>query len=417
MKKMTLLLVGLFCLGNTWPSSFVVDGISYNITSSVEPHTVGVAQSVDGYIGNITIPQSVIYGAKTYAVTSISDSAFYYNDDLLSVVIPSSVTTIGEYAFASCMSMTSVVIPDEVDSINDFAFWGCMSLSSITIPSSVSFIGEYAFAYCDKLTSAIVPNGITSIGTGLFQGCYDLSSVVIPDAVDSIGESAFAFCSSLLSVELPKGVVYIGAGAFQGCSAMSSIVIPDGITAIENNTFQNCTGLTSIVIPEGVTFIGCYAFKGCTGLITVDIPSTVCPINHESFVDCSSLKSMVVHRLIPATCCSSTFNAATTSSCVLYVPEGTASYYESSIGWMNFPTIIEGAPLDVKEMVLSSKISVCGQKLVISNIAAGKDVMVYNIGGVLLFHQIANDDLIEVKLDNRGAYIVKVGDESIKVIY
>lgn len=417
MKKLSLLLVGLICIGNIWSSSFVVNGISYNITSSVAPYTVGVAKSASAYIGNITIPQTVVSGAKTYAVTSISDSAFYYNDNLLSVVIPSSVTTIGENAFAYCMSMTSVVIPDKVTSIKDFAFAGCMSLNSITIPSSASFLGKYAFAYCQKLTSAIVPNGITSIGTGLFQGCYDLSSVVIPDAVDSIGESAFAFCSSLLSVKVPDGVVHIGEGAFQGCSTISSIVIPKGITGIQNNTFQNCTSLTSIAIPEGVTFIGCYAFKGCTGLRTVDIPSTVCPINNESFVNCSSLKSMVVHRLLPAKCCSSSFNAATTSSCVLYVPKGTASSYRSALGWENFPTITEGTPSAVKETVLSSKISVCGEKLVISNIATGKNVMVYTIGGVLLYHQIANNGLIEVKLDNRGAYIVKVGDESIKVTY
>ena len=74
---------------------FEVDGIYYNITSS-NKLTVQVT-SGGSYSGNVSIPKSVSYYYKSYAVTRIGNFAFNGRSGLTSITIPNSVTSIGEY--------------------------------------------------------------------------------------------------------------------------------------------------------------------------------------------------------------------------------------------------------------------------------------------------------------------------------
>ena len=64
-------------------------------------------------------------------MTTIGFRAFYFCDNLSSIVIPDSVTTIGNSAFFHCDSLTSVVIPDSVTTIGDYAFYDCYSLRNV----------------------------------------------------------------------------------------------------------------------------------------------------------------------------------------------------------------------------------------------------------------------------------------------
>ena len=131
---------------------FEVDGIYYKQTgSSSVAVTYKVTPTWDSdytppYSGDITIPSTVNYNNKSYAVTSIGDSAFMY-----------------------CASLPSITIPEGVTSIGDSAFYWS-GLTSITIPESVTSIGDGAF-YCSGLTSITIPEGVTSIGDGVFYGC------------------------------------------------------------------------------------------------------------------------------------------------------------------------------------------------------------------------------------------------------
>ena len=90
--------------------AFNVDGIYYNITSSVEPYTVEVTYRGDSfdsysneYSGIVVIPESITYGGVEYSVTSIGKKAFRDCDGLTSIEIPNSVTSIGGSAFCDCI--------------------------------------------------------------------------------------------------------------------------------------------------------------------------------------------------------------------------------------------------------------------------------------------------------------------------
>ncbi len=260
-------------------------------------------------------------------VTSIGDSAFYYQDGLSSVTIPNSVTSIGNYAFSNCKGLSSVIIPNSVTSIGNYAFSNCKGLSSVITPNSVTSIGGNAFADCSGLTSLTISNGVTSIGNYAFSNCSGLKSVTIPGSVTSIGGNAFSNCSGLTSLTITNGVRSIDYNAFGNCGKLKSVTIPSSVTSIGSSAFADCSGLKSInvdpknvsyisengvlfnydktillqypvgkadasyVIPDGVTGIYPRAFASCNGLTSVTIPDKIV-INNHSFDKCTNLSNV-----------------------------------------------------------------------------------------------------------------------------
>ena len=278
------------------------------------------------YTGNVVIPESVTYNEKTYSVTSIGNSAFYYCSGLTSVTIPNSVTSIGESAFYGCSGLKKVIvsdiakwcfisfddfsanpldyahhlysdenteikeliIPNSVTSIENYAFEGCSGLTSVTIPNSVTSIGSKAFRDCSGLTSVTIPNSVTSIGSEAFSGCSGLNKVIVSDIgkwcaiifIDSYA-NPLSYAKHLYSDEnteinnltIPNNVTSIGKYAFEGCSGLTSVTIPNSVTSIGYDAFYGCSGLTSITIPKSVTSIGSEAFRGCSGLTSVTLES------------------------------------------------------------------------------------------------------------------------------------------------
>ena len=264
---------------------------------SLEDGTIEITKYV-GDEQNLVIPSSI----DGLRVTSIG-SAFYFNNDMISVTIPDSVSSIGDYAFQFCDNLISVTIPDSVTNIGKMAFFSCRNLTSLTIPDSVTSIGESAFWGSDKLKLKIgsdnpvyviiddvlynkeekklvsylnndtndlyeIPKGIISIGDHAFDGCITLTSILIPDTVTNIGECAFCG-SDLISITIPNSITKIEDYAFDGCIYLSSVTIPDSISAIGENAFRDCENLTSIIIPDSVVSIEDNAFDYCNNLVMV----------------------------------------------------------------------------------------------------------------------------------------------------
>ena len=103
-------------------------GITYQIIDDVKQDTVQATYTFDT-LGEHTVKYKL-------DGTSIADSAFYYCDNLTSIIIPNSVTSIGDWAFSNCTSLTSVTIPNSVTSIGEGAFYNCEGLTSVTIQAT-----------------------------------------------------------------------------------------------------------------------------------------------------------------------------------------------------------------------------------------------------------------------------------------
>ena len=341
--------------------------------------------------GNLTIPDSVIFGGITYPVTSIDSYAFHNCSELTSVTMPNTITNIAMSAFQGCSGLSSVFIPNSVTTIGAATFEGCSSLSSVNIPNSVTSIPSQAFYGCSNLTSVIMPNTITNIETSAFFDCFSLTSINIPNSVTTIHSYAFCGCRGLTSVTIPNSVTYIGSHAFEYCSGLASVTIGrsidtigdrafcmcDSLTTIYFNAincsyagsnyltraFRNCDNvsavifgdsvviippyllwgcaeITNVTIPNRVTYIGEGSFYSCWGLTSLYIPIAVTSIGGGAFSRCTGLTSITM-RCYPPTIDSNTF-----SGFPLYIPIsvpcGALSIYQNTQYWNNFTNFVEG---------------------------------------------------------------------------
>ena len=357
MKKLSIFLLALVAgAGTMFASDISVDGIWYNfddehLTAEVTFQGAAYNSYSNEYTGEVVIPSSVTYNAKTYTVTSIGEYAFGWCSGLTSVTIPNSVTSIGWSAFAYCSGLTSVTIPNNsVTSIENWAFLQCTGLTSVTIPNSVTSIGGGVFYDCTGLTSvtnyATTPQSINSnvfenVGkstcvlnvpkesVSLYQAAdvwkefTNIVGVDVPASGTSVDGIWYNFNYDNLTAEvtyqgdkfnsysdeysglvvIPSSVTYnnktytvtsIGYGAFYNCSGLTSVTIGNRVTRIGDYAFFDCTGLTSMTIPKSVTGIGDGAFLNCTGLTSVTIPNSVTSIGAGAFGSCTGLTSVTI---------------------------------------------------------------------------------------------------------------------------
>ena len=104
--------------------------------------------------------------------------------------------------------------------IGAYAFYGNENLQSVVIPTSVTDIGVCSFAHTN-IKSISIPPEVTVIKDGTFDSCIYLNRVDFPNGLKVIGKFAFASCCSLLPNEfsLPASVKDISPRAFLGCSS------------------------------------------------------------------------------------------------------------------------------------------------------------------------------------------------------
>ena len=438
---------------------FVADGIYYKITDSIA-NEVDVtyesyyAHSSPSYSGAIIIPDSVVYGDVTYAVTAIGECAFYSCGSLTSVEMPG-VTAIGEYAFCFCESLTSVEIPAGVESIEHSAFGACSglksvsfsensklstigdhafyctSLTAVTIPSGVTTIGSHAFFNCTSLAAVTILSSVTTIGDYAFDGCESLTSVEMP-GVTAIGDYAFFYCTSLASVEIPAGVESIedytfafsglksvsfsensklstiGECAFIHCTSLAAVTIPSSVTTISDNAFSQCTSLAAVTMPSSVTTIGDYAFYYCTSLAAVTIPSSVTTIGDYAFYRCDSLVDVYSINPTPPYAYGYSFGRTTYRTGTLHVPATAVEIYASTYPWSNFTNIegdaesgIHSGEADATEPAITAR----DGAIEVSGIDGGT-VNVYSTSGALVATGEASGSAINVP--GNGIYIVRI---------
>ena len=305
----------------------IINGIKYRLneeTKTAEVTYLLEGDSIEGYVGDIKIPETVEFNGVPYLVTSIEDSAFSDCESLTSITIPDSVMSIGCSAFDGCKSLISITIPDSVTSIGCAAFYNCDSLEKkptqeieidqliyrLLLHNHLAMVIGYSgspktIVIPSEITNEGVSYRVTSIGSEAFSYCESLTSITIPNSVTSIGKDAFFFqCgNSLRSIVVAEGnTVY---DSRENCNAIietatntliyacQNTTIPDSITSIGEDAFSN-EEITSITIPYGVKTIESRAFSGCEMLTTITIPNSVTTIGPNAFAGCSSLTSVVV---------------------------------------------------------------------------------------------------------------------------
>ena len=273
MKKVISLFLSLTMLLS------IVSVVDFSAFADVKTGWCGmkVTYSLDTSTGVLTISTTDNMLSQMFGFGP-TDSPFYKNPYIKSIIIESCVSSIGSYAFSGCTSLASVTIAGTVTSIGNYAFSGCTSLTSVTIPNSVTSIGSNAFyntAYYNDESNW--NNGALYISDCLINIIDDFDSTTdytIKGGTRIIACSAFGDCTNLTSVTIPDSVKNIGSYAFSDCASLTSITIPDSVTSIGVYAFSDCTSLTSVTIPNSVTSIGSSAFSGCSNLKSVNYNGT-----------------------------------------------------------------------------------------------------------------------------------------------
>jgi hypothetical protein len=213
----------------------------------------------------------------------------YYNKNISTLVIPTSVTSIGESAFSGCSSVEYLSVSNNnVESIGGGAFFGLDALKEITMKAPS--VEDYCKSKLSKLLynsanindDAIrkieingeemidwsIPASVTQIEDYTFYNCPSITSVTLPKTITTIGKSAFKNCTSITSMDIPNKVTRIGNNAFEKCP-LATITIPNNVTTIGSSAFNSCDKLSSVILGESVDSIGGNAFYGCRKLYDI----------------------------------------------------------------------------------------------------------------------------------------------------
>lgn len=374
-------------------TTFLADGIYYRLkdmTTNNEVEVTSVPEGIANYSGNITIPSSVTYNNKVYAVTGIYNSAFN-GSKITSITLPDGLQIIRGHAFYNCQSLTEIEIPSTVEEIGSNAFYGCYGLNKMTLPEGLKTLREYAFAYCTQLTNVTLPNTVTviehntfygcsgltaitwpasvnTIEDNMFDGCEKLTNVTLPATLTSIKHAAFYNCRSLLKITLPESLTTIGYEAFRGCRALTSIVIPNGVKTIESSTFSNCQSLVSVLLPAQLETIGSEAFYNCPNLASITLPATLKTIGSSAFGTCESLNSIYAQPTNPPTAEGGAgFDESFYERATLFVQPASKNAYLQAPYWSQFKKISDFTQIAAEQPAFVFQ----DYKLTLSTITAG----------------------------------------------
>ena len=200
-------------------------------------------------------------------LTKIGEMAFYGNQALKSIDIPSTVTAIGESAFADCFSLEKIEL-GHIESFGQNTFARCSSLKTAKIQGSsdVAYPSNMFGTWGTGHSAA--PLETLEIDAGKIQFSLSnnqkdsIETIVLGDGVTEIPNNFAANCTKLTSVSLPDALTSVPANAFQGCSSLEKVGISENskLQSIGSGAFVN-SGLTQIYIPKNVTSIGNGAFN------------------------------------------------------------------------------------------------------------------------------------------------------------
>ena len=104
--------------------------------------------------------------------------------------------------YPSGRSKASYTVPEGTQMIGEGAFWKNNSLRSVTLPSSLTKIGESAFIGT-RLEEIVIPENVVSIGGTAFSTCNLLKKVIFQGDAPEIGESCFNWITT--TVYYPAG--------------------------------------------------------------------------------------------------------------------------------------------------------------------------------------------------------------------
>lgn len=262
---------------------YATDTDAFVLPEGYENYTVAVYWlREDTSAKRLAIPETIVAGGQTFAVTHIVNGAFSAaagGNNITYIYIPSSVVSIGARSFVDASSLRELDLrhASGLKVIGKEAFKNTTSLSSVDLSNTaVTVIGESAFQ--GSGLNNVTLGGVKMIESSAFNSAAALVDIDL-SGVTHIGWYAFEDCAALLGIDLTS-LRTLGGNAFEGCTALSEIVTPvagdfyggnGGVLVAYGEVVAVSDTATDIVIPAGVTAIADYAFEGKDQVVTLSV--------------------------------------------------------------------------------------------------------------------------------------------------
>ncbi len=150
-------------------------------------------------------------------------------------------------------SSKNIVIPNGVNVIMPGVFYE-MEIESVKMPSSLTEIGIAAFSRCENLTDIDWSPSLTRIGVGAFLGC-PLKRIVIPDGVTELENSVFCECYEVTEIVLSKNLKAIRRGAlYLDYDGEKMMILPSTLEIIEAYGIKLADN-GSVFVPKSVKIL------------------------------------------------------------------------------------------------------------------------------------------------------------------
>ncbi len=260
---------------------------SYNGLQYYTDEISGTA--ICGYVGTdpeVVIPEKI----EGLTVSEIAQEAFYKNDIITSVKMPSTLKRLGSRAFSGCKNLSEITIPKSVEEFGSTIFTGT-GIKTATFEDGTKEVPDNVFEFMTNLEKVNLPNSITQIGNLSFFGCSALKDVDLPDNLVTLG-SSFSGCRALETITIPKTLAEFTDSPFAN-SGLKTAYFEEGTEYVPQNLFYSATMLEKVVLPDSIKSIKSNAFAHCYKLSEINMPTNLESVGNGAFSHCFELKSMI----------------------------------------------------------------------------------------------------------------------------
>lgn len=263
-----------------------------------------------------------------------------YENTLGVVIVPSTyngkpVVSIGKNAFSSMYtSVNLVLISEGIKTIESRAFNCCEDLISVVLPSTLENFEDEAFRLCDHLLEVynLSDLGIelSDMGPNVKNLYYDMEQsigvIFAGDYVfyyDPVDDHYYLmeYYGSDASLVLPDNIngrsYDIFTNAFLG-NQLTSLTVSNGVNRIGEYAFSSCFHLAEVIISDSVVRIDDYAFAYCEWLRKITIGAKVTKIGEDAFEKCNSLVEIYNRSSLPIVSGSESYGMVAYYACALY---------------------------------------------------------------------------------------------------
>lgn len=277
-------------------------------------YTSNIDVSSVNFVGDYAFWGSSLFDGKTLPedILYIGNWSFY-DEELISIIIPECCQYIGNGAFFNCgPSDSSEYIPikflnSKPLDIGEMSF-SDIRMSDLDLGDNIRNICPLAFSYC-YIKSNVLNIDCETIQHHAFEHLHHAKDFDLTLDVKSIETSAFyaMYWDEKTDWSIPYNVTLtfgdsvetIGMNSFGGGNKFSELNWGSNIKTVKDSAFINAE-LPSITLPDSIEYIGDFAFWEVKGNYNEGkLPANVKHIGRHAFVDAFRIQSSVPVSQIP----------------------------------------------------------------------------------------------------------------------